>query len=99
MIFDQKEPVSAPGNIADNGPTVSNVRLWRPEILQENFQSLQRIKQFYDFKDVDVDRYPIQNQERVLMVSVSDARSAPARLKRWTISRVSCVFRARRSSL
>src|SRR5438093_1550994 len=56
-------------DIAQNDPTVSNVRLWRPSVLKENFQSLQRIKQYYDFKDVDVDRYQLDGQERVLMVS------------------------------
>ena len=58
--------------IADNQATLSNVRLWRPSILKENFQSLQRIKQYYDFSDVDVDRYMLEGQERVLMVSARE---------------------------
>ena len=41
----------------ENAPTVSNIRLWRPSVLEENFQSLQRIRQYYEFEDVDVDRY------------------------------------------
>ena len=40
-------------------PTVSNIRLWRPSVLKENFQSLQRIRQYYEFQDVDVDRYTV----------------------------------------
>ena len=36
---------------------ISNIRLWRPTVLKENFQSLQRIRQYYEFHDVDVDRY------------------------------------------
>ena len=56
--------------IQDNSGTVSNIRVWRGvPILEENFQSLQRQRQYYDFNDVDVDRYTIGNQERVLMVS------------------------------
>ncbi len=55
--------------IRDNGPTISNIRLWRPSILDENFKSLQRIRQYYDFLDVDVDRYQIDGKERVQMVS------------------------------
>ncbi len=35
----------------------------------ENFQSLQRIRQYYEFKDVDVDRYNVSGEPRVLMVS------------------------------
>jgi uncharacterized protein len=56
-------------DIRNNQPTIDNVRVWRPPILGENFKSLQRIRQYYDFLDVDVDRYQIDGQERVQMVS------------------------------
>jgi uncharacterized membrane protein (UPF0182 family) len=55
-----------------NPETVDNVRLWRPSVLQQDFQGLQRIKQFYDFKDVDVDRYDIDGEQRVLMVAARE---------------------------
>ena len=57
-------------DIEANEATVSNIRLWRPSVLKENFQSVQRIRQYYDFNDVDVDRYDMSDGERrVLMVS------------------------------
>jgi uncharacterized protein len=56
-------------DVSTNDATVSNIRLWRPAILAQNFQSLQRIRQYYDFNDVDVDRYDIEDQRRVLMVA------------------------------
>jgi uncharacterized membrane protein (UPF0182 family) len=56
--------------LRQNRDTVNNIRLWRPEILRDNFLALQRLKQYYDFHDVDVDRYPVgASGERVLMVS------------------------------
>ncbi len=55
--------------LEENQVTVSNIRLWRPTVLGENFQSLQRIRQYYEFHDVDVDRYPLSGAPRVLMVS------------------------------
>ena len=59
-----------PEDIQANEATVSNIRLWRPRVLKENFQSVQRIRQYYDFNDVDVDRYTMSDGERrVLMVS------------------------------
>jgi uncharacterized membrane protein (UPF0182 family) len=59
-----------PEDIEANEATVSNIRLWRPSVLKENFQSVQRIRQYYDFNDVDVDRYTMSDgQRRVLMVS------------------------------
>ena len=57
-------------DIEANEATVSNIRLWRPSVLKENFQSVQRIRQYYDFDDVDVDRYDMSDgARRVLMVS------------------------------
>src|SRR5207244_8193808 len=35
-------------------------------------ESLQRIRQYYDFNDVDVDRYELNGQRRVLMVSARE---------------------------
>jgi uncharacterized membrane protein (UPF0182 family) len=58
--------------IADNAGTVSNIRVWRPQVLKENLQSVQRFRQYYDFNDVDVDRYTVDNEERVLMVSARE---------------------------
>jgi uncharacterized protein len=55
-----------------NPDTLDNVRLWRPSVLQQNFQGLQRIKQFYDFEDVDVDRYTLDEERRVLMVAARE---------------------------
>ncbi len=58
--------------LQDNAATVSNIRLWRPEILRENFEGLQRIRLFYDFSDVDVDRYPIGGARRLVMVAARE---------------------------
>jgi uncharacterized membrane protein (UPF0182 family) len=52
-----------------NEATIANIRLWRPTVLKENFESVQRIRQYYDFQDVDVDRYEVGGENRVLMVS------------------------------
>ncbi|HET9724727.1 MAG TPA: UPF0182 family protein [Actinomycetota bacterium] len=58
--------------IRKNVGTISNIRLWRPEILRENYEGLQRIRQYYAFNDVDVDRYSIQGSRRVVMVSTRE---------------------------
>jgi hypothetical protein len=38
-------------------------------VLLQTYQQLQRIQPYYEFSDVDVDRYTIQGQERVVMIS------------------------------
>jgi hypothetical protein len=52
-----------------NDPTISNIRLWRPDVIAENYRSLQRFRAYYEFNDVDVDRYVVDGERRVLMLS------------------------------
>lgn len=59
-------------DLQDNAATLANIRLWRPEIIRENYESLQRIRQFYAFNDVDVDRYPILGTRRLVMISTRE---------------------------
>jgi hypothetical protein len=58
-------------DVGANEATIANIRLWRPSVLKENFQSVQRSRQYYEFEDVDVDRYEVgvDGEKRVLMVS------------------------------
>jgi hypothetical protein len=58
--------------VAANDTTVSNIRLWRPTVLRQTYQALQRIQPYYEFEDVDVDRYPIGGQSRVVMLSARE---------------------------
>jgi uncharacterized membrane protein (UPF0182 family) len=66
------DPSVTPAEVQDNEATVSNIRLWRPDILRENFESLQRFKQYYVFQDVDVDRYQLNGERRVVMLSARE---------------------------
>src|SRR5207253_333669 len=55
-----------------NDATVKNIRLWAPDILGQTLQAVQRIQPYYEFNDVDVDRYPVNGESRVVMVSVRE---------------------------
>jgi uncharacterized membrane protein (UPF0182 family) len=55
-----------------NDATVKNIRLWAPDILGQTLQAVQRIQPYYEFNDVDVDRYPVNAESRVVMVSVRE---------------------------
>ena len=59
-------------DIQGNQATISNIRLWRPDVLRDNFTSLQRFRSYYEFNDVDVDRYELDGQRRVLMFSARE---------------------------
>ncbi len=68
-----------------NDATISNIRLWRPDVLADNYTSLQRFRSYYEFNDVDVDRYVINGEPRVLMVSAREVSQAgiPEGGKTW----------------
>jgi uncharacterized protein len=66
------EPAVTASEIRDNATTIDNIRLWRPSIILQDFQALQRIKQYYEFSDVDVDRYDINAVRRVIMLSARE---------------------------
>jgi uncharacterized protein len=77
------DPSVTATDIAQNSATVQNIRLWRPSILEQNFVSLQRIRQYYDFNDVDVDRYLIDGQRRVLMLSAREISQSGLSTNTW----------------
>jgi len=46
-----------PEQIKANMPTIQNIRLWDKDHLQQAYNQIQTINQYYHFADVDVDRY------------------------------------------
>ena len=71
--------------IKQNAATISNIRLWRPDVLKQNFESLERIRQYYEFRDVDVDRYVLNGEHRVVMLSAREVaqNGIPGGGKTW----------------
>jgi uncharacterized protein len=55
-----------------NAATIANIRLWNPSILKTDYEALQRLQQYYEFADVDIDRYPIQQDTRQVMLSTRE---------------------------
>ncbi|MBA4370530.1 MAG: UPF0182 family protein [Coriobacteriaceae bacterium] len=59
-------------DVVNNADTLSNVRLWDPSIVGQSYRQLQAIRAYYDFKDVDVDRYRIDGKRRQVLVSARE---------------------------
>ncbi len=68
--FGYRDDLTA-SDLAKNEETIRNVRLWDPAILTEDYKRLQEIRNFYQFNDVDVDRYGLTASERVTQVLVA----------------------------
>jgi len=72
--------VLTPELIAPNAETIHNIRWWDPRPLLETYRQLQEIRLYYDFEDVDVDRYTINGTYQEVLLSgreLNQARLAP----------------------
>ena len=58
--------------IADNSSSFADARLWDYRPLQATLDQLQTVRQYYNFSDVDVDRYVIDGKQRLVMLSARE---------------------------
>jgi len=74
-----------PAAVRANAVTVDNIRLWEADVLKTAIQNLQAIGQYYEFSDVDVDRYRIGGALRQVMISARevDPRNLDASAQTW----------------
>lgn len=66
------EPALSSQDITDNQATINNVRLWDHRPLKDTYNQLQSIRLYYDFNDVDIDRYVIEDDYRQVMLSARE---------------------------
>lgn len=59
-------------DIARNAPTVDNIRLWDPDVLNRTYQQLQEIRTYYRVDHVDTDRYPIGGTDTQVMLALRE---------------------------
>jgi uncharacterized protein len=70
---------------ADNQGTLQNIRLWDWHALRATLQQIQEIRTYYDFPDIDIDRYNIGGSEREVMVAARELNMAklPVSSQNW----------------
>lgn len=70
--------------IQDNEETIQNVRLWDPRLLIDNYQQLQQIRLYYQFYNIDIDRYMIDGEYRQVMLAPRElTQTLPAQSDTW----------------
>jgi hypothetical protein len=55
-----------------NQDTLQNIRLWDWRALQDTLRQIQEIRTYYDFPDVDIDRYNIAGHTREVMLATRE---------------------------
>jgi uncharacterized membrane protein (UPF0182 family) len=87
--FTQKEfPAETTVEAADpanNQATLQNIRLWDWHALQDTLRQQQEIRTYYDFPDIDIDRYNLDGTTREVMLATRelDVEKLPESSRNW----------------
>jgi uncharacterized membrane protein (UPF0182 family) len=70
---------------ANNQPTLQNIRLWDWHALQDTLRQVQEIRTYYDFPDIDIDRYKIDGTTRQVMLAARElnVEKLPVSSRNW----------------
>jgi len=70
---------------ANNQATLQNIRLWDVNALQDTLRQIQEIRTYYDFPDIDIDRYQIDGNLREVMLAVRElnVEKLPESSRNW----------------
>jgi len=70
---------------ANNQATLQNIRLWDWHALQDTLRQIQEIRTYYDFPDIDIDRYEINATIRQVMLATRElnVEKLPESSRNW----------------
>jgi len=74
-----------PEVLAANDATIQNIRWWDPRPLLDSYRQLQEIRLYYDFKEIDIDRYTLEGRYQQVMLSPRELNQSrlPADAQTW----------------
>ncbi len=72
-------------DVANNQATLQNIRLWDWQALQDTLRQIQEIRTYYDFPDIDIDRYQIAGNLRQVMLAARElnVEKLPVSSRNW----------------
>jgi uncharacterized membrane protein (UPF0182 family) len=75
---------------ANNQLTLQNIRLWDWRALQDTLRQVQEIRTYYDFPDIDIDRYNVNGTTREVMLSARELNidKLPISSRNWINERL-----------
>ena len=70
---------------ANNQATLQNIRLWDWRALQDTLRQIQEIRTYYDFPDIDIDRYDVDGTTREVMLAARElnVEKLPESSRNW----------------
>ena len=72
-------------DLKEHRATIQNIRIWDERPLLQTYRQIQAIRLYYDFNNVDVDRYLIDNQYRQVMLAARElvVNKLPPQANTW----------------
>ncbi|MBN1857228.1 MAG: UPF0182 family protein [Dehalococcoidia bacterium] len=79
------DPMPTTQDILDNELTIRNIRLWDHRPLLDTYNQIQSIRTYYDFLDIDVDRYMVDSEYRQVMLAARELskEKLPSEAQTW----------------
>jgi uncharacterized protein len=86
----EAETAATAFNLEGNRSTLDNIRLWDWTALRDTLKQIQEIRTYYDFQDVDVDRYRVGGEMRQMMLAAReiDTEKLPEQSRNWINERL-----------
>ncbi len=87
-VTQQEFPAETSLEAADpdhNQDTLQNIRLWDWHALQDTLRQIQEIRTYYDFPDIDIDRYQVDGKTRQVMLAAREisVEKLPESSRNW----------------
>ncbi|MEJ2750358.1 MAG: UPF0182 family protein, partial [Anaerolineae bacterium] len=84
----ETQPFTVGDNLSEadldqNQALLKNVRLWDYRPLQATYQQLQALRTYYQFGEVDIDRYQIDGEQRQVMLAARELNKADLPFSSW----------------
>jgi uncharacterized membrane protein (UPF0182 family) len=72
-------------DLKQNDVTIQNIRIWDERPLLQTYRQIQAIRLYYDFNNVDVDRYLVNSQYRQIMLAARElvVNKLPPQANTW----------------
>lgn len=71
LAFNAREVLTGDDLIAEN-ETISNIRLWDYRPMQTTYNQIQALRQYYQFQDIDIDRYEVDGKQKQVLLSARE---------------------------
>jgi len=82
--FEVKDELTAQ-DLKQHDVTIQNIRIWDERPLLQTYRQIQAIRLYYDFNNVDVDRYIVNGQYRQIMLAARElvVNKLPPQANTW----------------